>query len=90
VNTPLAQQLALSTFTPSSMSQAVLEGMFVQREQLLQSIVKDLAASVNNTKQYLMLVGARGMGKTHFVSLAYHRLKQKVELKDRLLILGYI
>jgi tetratricopeptide (TPR) repeat protein/uncharacterized membrane protein len=86
VNTPLAQQLALSTFTPSTMSQETLEGMFVQREQLLQSIVQDLAASVDGAKQYLMLVGARGMGKTHFVSLAYHRLKQKLELKDRLLI----
>jgi tetratricopeptide (TPR) repeat protein len=86
VNTPLAQQLSLSTFTPSTMPQATLEGMFVQREQLLQSIVQDLAASIDSTKQYLMLVGARGMGKTHFVSLAYHRLKQKPELKDRLLI----
>jgi tetratricopeptide (TPR) repeat protein len=86
MNTPLAQQLALSTFTPSTMPQATLEGMFVQREQLLQSIVEDLAASIDSTKQYLMLVGARGMGKTHFVSLAYHRLKQKPELQDRLLI----
>jgi uncharacterized membrane protein len=86
VNTPLAQQLALSTFTPSTMSQETLEGMFVQREQLLQSIVQDLATSVDGAKQYLMLVGARGMGKTHFVSLVYHRLKQKPKLHDRLLI----
>jgi tetratricopeptide (TPR) repeat protein len=86
VNTPLAQQLALSTFTPSTMPQATLEGMFVQREQLLQSIVEDLAASIDGAKQYLMLVGARGMGKTHFVSLVYHRLKQQPELHDRLLI----
>jgi tetratricopeptide (TPR) repeat protein len=86
VNTPLAQQLALSTFTPSTMPQATLEGMFVQREQLLQSIVQDLAASIDSTKQYLMLVGARGMGKTHFVSLVYHRLKQQPELHDRLVI----
>jgi tetratricopeptide (TPR) repeat protein len=86
VNTPLAQQLALSTFTPSTMPQETLEGMFVQREQLLQSIVQDLATSIDSAKQYLMLVGARGMGKTHFVSLVYHRLKQKPELHDRLLI----
>jgi tetratricopeptide (TPR) repeat protein len=86
MNTPLAQQLALSTFTPSTMPQATLEGMFVQREQLLQSIVEDLAASIDGAKQYLMLVGARGMGKTHFVSLVYHRLKQQPELHDRLVI----
>jgi tetratricopeptide (TPR) repeat protein len=94
VNTPLTQQLALSTFTPSTMPQATLEGMFVQREQLLQSIVQDLAVSIDGSasltnhgvKQYLMLVGARGMGKTHFVSLVYHRLKQQSELHNRLLI----
>jgi tetratricopeptide (TPR) repeat protein len=86
MNTPLAQQLALSTFTPSTMPQSTLEGMFVQREQLLQLIVQDLAASIDGAKQYLMLVGARGMGKTHFVSLVYHRLKQQPELHDRLLI----
>jgi DNA-binding transcriptional ArsR family regulator len=86
MDTPLAQQLALSTFTPSTMPPAVLEGMFVQREQLLQSIVQELAASVEDTKIFLMLVGARGMGKTHFVSLVYHRLKQKPELSEKLLI----
>jgi Cdc6-like AAA superfamily ATPase len=79
MDTHLVQQLALSTFTPSTMSQATLEGMFVQREQLSQSIVQDLAASVDGTKQYVMLVGARGMGKTHFVSLVYHRLKQRTK-----------
>jgi tetratricopeptide (TPR) repeat protein/DNA-binding transcriptional ArsR family regulator len=86
METPLAQQLALSTFTPSTMPPEVLEGMFVQREPLLQSIVQDLAASVDGVKKFLMLVGARGMGKTHFVSLVYHRLKQQPELKGKLLI----
>ncbi len=86
MDTPLAQQLALSTFTPSTMPPAVLEGMFVQREQLLQSIVQELAASVGGTKQFLLLVGARGMGKTHLVSLVYHRLKQQSALDQKLLI----
>jgi DNA-binding transcriptional ArsR family regulator len=86
METPLAQQLALSTFTPSTMPPEVLEGMFVQREPLLQSIVQDLAASVDGVKKFLMLVGARGMGKTHFVSLVYHRLKQQPVLNGKLLI----
>jgi DNA-binding transcriptional ArsR family regulator len=86
MDTPLAQQLALSTFTPSTMPPTVLEGMFVQREQLLQSIVQELSESVDDTKKFLMLVGARGMGKTHLVSLVYHRLKQKPELGEKLLI----
>ncbi len=86
----LVQQLSLTTFTPSAMPHDVLEGIFVQREALLQQVVTDLAASVPGARQYLLLVGARGMGKTHFVSLVYHRLVQKCQknsdLKEGLLI----
>ena len=85
-NSSLVQQLALSTFTPSTMSQAMLEGIFVQREQLLQTVVKELSDSIHGSKKYLMLVGARGMGKTHFVSLVYHRIKNTSEIQDDLLI----
>jgi tetratricopeptide (TPR) repeat protein len=86
VDNPLVQQIALSTFTPSIMPKEMLKEIFVQREQLLQSIVQDLVASVGGTKQYLMMIGSRGMGKTHFVSLVYHLIKEKAELKDELLI----
>jgi tetratricopeptide (TPR) repeat protein len=80
------QDLALSTFTPSAMSERMLEGIFVQRERMLQGVVRDLATSTGGAKKYIMLVGARGMGKTHFVSLAYYRLKAIPELRDKLII----
>jgi tetratricopeptide (TPR) repeat protein len=80
-NSSLVQQLSLATFTPNAMSQEVLEGIFVQREELLRSVVQDLANSVKGARQYLLLVGARGMGKTHFVSMVYHRLKALPEIQ---------
>jgi hypothetical protein len=59
MNAPLVQRLTLCTFTPSNMSQTLLEGMFVQREQLLQSIVQDFVVSVDGPKQYLLLLPSR-------------------------------
>jgi DNA-binding transcriptional ArsR family regulator len=71
-------------FSPQVMNQETLQEMFVQRKQLLRSIVEDLATSINGTKQYLMLVGARGMGKTHLASLIYYQLKEEPELQYKL------
>jgi DNA-binding transcriptional ArsR family regulator len=68
------------------MSHELLELLFVQREELLRSAVEDLAESVTGMKKYLMLVGERGMGKTHFVSLVYHRLKSLPAVQDKLLV----
>jgi DNA-binding transcriptional ArsR family regulator len=80
------KKLSISSFTPSTMSHELLELLFVQREELLRSVVDDLAESVTGMKRYLMLVGERGMGKTHFVSLVYHRLKLLPEMQDKLLV----
>jgi DNA-binding transcriptional ArsR family regulator len=80
------KKLSISSFTPSTMSHELLELLFVQREELLRSVVEDLAESVTGMKKYVMLVGERGMGKTHFVSLVYHRLKLLPEMQDKLLV----
>jgi tetratricopeptide (TPR) repeat protein len=80
------KKLSISSFTPSTMSHELLELLFVQREELLRSVVDDLAESVIGMKKYVMLVGERGMGKTHFVSLVYHRLKLLPALQDKLLV----
>jgi tetratricopeptide (TPR) repeat protein len=77
----------LSRFTPSLMSPDALEGIFVQREKLLQDILERLrkgalGGEIRNT----LLVGPRGIGKTHLISLAYHRLRSMKEVEDRILI----
>ncbi len=69
------------------MSAADLEHIFVQREPLAQDLVKRI---VNSTKgkgqEHSLLIGTRGMGKTHLVSLVYHRVQAMPELRDKLLI----
>jgi tetratricopeptide (TPR) repeat protein len=77
----------LSRFTPSLMSPDALEGIFVQREKLLQDILERLQASVLGAeKKNTLLVGPRGIGKTHLVSLVYHRLRSMKAIEDRVLI----
>ncbi len=82
----MMNKLSISSFTPSTMSHELLELLFVQRQELLRSVVADLAESVMGMKKYMMLVGERGMGKTHFVSLVYHRLKSLPKTQDKLLV----
>ena len=75
----------LSYFTPSLMSAKTLEDIFVQREELAQEVVEVIAESaLTPSKHYSLLIGPRGIGKTHLVSLIYHRVCRREDLRDRL------
>jgi DNA-binding MarR family transcriptional regulator len=64
-----------SKFSPGNMTPEALEALFVGREKTLSDVLKRIAASATGEgKHFILLVGARGVGKTHFVALAYHRL----------------
>jgi tetratricopeptide (TPR) repeat protein len=77
----------LSNFTPSLMSPETLERIFVQREDIAQDLVDRIILSATTpAKHHSLLIGARGMGKTHLVSLVYYRLQQHQELKDKLIV----
>ena len=69
------------------MSSDDLETIFVQREALAKEIVESIRDSVlTQSKHHTLLVGPRGIGKTHLVSIVYHRIKAMEDLKDRYLI----
>ena len=77
----------LSRFTPSLMEPETLEAIFVQREALAQRIVESIRESVlTPAKHYSLIVGPRGIGKSHFVSLVYHRITAMEDLRDRLVV----
>jgi tetratricopeptide (TPR) repeat protein len=77
----------LFSFTPSLMNPAELEGIFVQRGALAADLVERVReSSLTQTKHHTLVMGARGMGKTHLVSLVYHRLEDMKDLEERLLI----
>lgn len=77
----------ISRFTPSAMSQKDLETIFVQREELAKRIIDIIRNSaLTKSKHYTLLVGPRGIGKTHLISIIYHRLHSMVELNNHLII----
>jgi tetratricopeptide (TPR) repeat protein len=78
---------ALFSFTPSLMEGETLEAIFVQREALAADLVERIRESVlTQNKLHTLIIGARGMGKTHLVSLVHHRVQAMDSLKERLLI----
>jgi DNA polymerase III delta prime subunit len=69
------------------MSPEVLENIFVQRQGLAQELVERIRESVlTPAKHHTLLTGPRGIGKTHLVSLVYHRIREMDDLRDRILI----
>jgi tetratricopeptide (TPR) repeat protein len=76
-----------STFSPAGMSAKLLEQTLVQREGLAQRLTQLFVESaLTDSKHHVLLVGPRGIGKSHLASLVYHRLLNNPELKDRLVI----
>ena len=71
---------AISRFTPSIMPAERLESLFVVRHHILDNLmssVKELGATPS--PHHTLLVGPRGSGKTHLISLVYHRSAHLVE-----------
>ncbi|MEZ6122142.1 MAG: winged helix-turn-helix transcriptional regulator [Planctomycetaceae bacterium] len=73
----------ISAYTPSNTDPKILKRIFVQRETLLEKIVDRLTVSMTSgDKHHILLVGPRGSGKTHLVSLVAWELRQKENLSD--------
>ena len=57
------------------MDHASLEAVFVGRDDIMEDVLSRITASIRGIqKHYILLVGPRGLGKTHILALAYHRL----------------
>jgi tetratricopeptide (TPR) repeat protein len=81
------KQALLSNFTPSIMAPHVLEDILVQRHELVADLVDRVTISITSeNKHFPLLIGARGMGKTHLVSIVYNRIQQREDLRDRVII----
>jgi len=81
------KEIYLSRFTPSLMTPKALEEIFVQRQKLANQMIELIRDSaLNPAKHYTLLIGPRGIGKTHLISLVYYRICQMDDMSDRLLI----
>lgn len=72
-------------FTPSRTDPELLEAIFVQREPLLLDLLERVAESATTaSKHHVLLIGPRGFGKTHLITLLNHRLSKDVAMSDRI------
>ena len=72
--------LRSSRYSPGNMDHESLEALFVGRGDVMEDVLSRVSTSLRSSeKHYILLVGPRGSGKTHFLALAYHRLMNQVE-----------
>jgi tetratricopeptide (TPR) repeat protein len=77
----------LSRFTPSLIGPESLEMLLVQRARMAarcMELIHDSAMSP--AKHHQLFIGPRGIGKTHLVSVVYHRAQSSAKLRDRIMI----
>ncbi len=74
-------------FSPSQTDPKLLEAIFVGRESLLQNVLEKIHDSATSgSTQHVLLWGPGGIGKSHFLSLLFHRLNKDKQLHDAIRI----
>ncbi len=64
-----------SRYSPGNMDRESLETLFVGHHDIMDDVLSRVITSIGNSeKHYVLLIGPRGSGKTHLLTLAYRRL----------------
>ena len=71
--------LRSSRYSPGNMDRESLETLFVGRDDVMEDVLSRVTTSIQSPeKHYILLVGPRGSGKTHFLALACYRLMDRL------------
>jgi hypothetical protein len=75
IRRPRRPVIPILAFTPSNQDPVILEELFVRREGLLQELQQDVAEFIKGgSRRHRLLVGPRGIGKSHLIALLNHRV----------------
>jgi tetratricopeptide (TPR) repeat protein len=69
-------------FQPDAMDEEMLRRLFMgrNRKNLLSKLRKEIENAVKNqTPRYYLIIGPRGVGKTHFITLLYYDVIERIE-----------
>ena len=75
-------EIVFYRFQPDAMDKEMLERLFTgrNRRNLLTKLTNEIKSAVKNrTPRYYLIIGPRGVGKTHFISLLYHDVMAGIE-----------
>ena len=71
-----SSDIILYRYSPEIMPEDVLRKLFVGREKVLESLFEELeSAARNKTPRFYLIVGPRGIGKSHLLVLLYYEIK---------------
>ncbi|EFK11156.1 tetratricopeptide repeat protein [delta proteobacterium NaphS2] len=74
----------LYPYTPRKMPFEDLKSTFVAREQLIEDLISSIREQADKkTLQHWMVIGTRGMGKSHIITMIYHMVEQDNDLGSR-------
>jgi tetratricopeptide (TPR) repeat protein len=74
-----SSDIILYRYSPEIMPEDVLRKLFVGREKVLESLFEELkSAARNKTPRFYLIVGPRGIGKSHLLILLYYEIKNKL------------
>ena len=74
---------SLYPYTPRKMPFADLKFTFVGREPLLDELMDSVGEQATKERlQHWMIIGTRGMGKSHIITMIYHMVKQDELMKE--------
>ncbi len=77
-------------FNPDVEDYNTLKEMVVERENEIESVLGRLESTpVKGTSRSFVVVGPRGMGKTHLLLLLYYEIKKRKELKKKYVSLKF-
>ncbi len=72
---PASKDVIFYRYSPENMKEQDLYDLFVGRDKLFSNIMGEIKTSVRNkTTRFFLLVGPRGIGKSHFMTLIYYEL----------------
>ena len=75
----MSNDIIFYRYSPENMSEDILRKLFVGREKLLESLVTEIGnAAKNKTPRFYLVVGPRGIGKSHFLTLLYYEIEHKL------------
>ena len=75
----------IARFTPGIMPPEVLETFFVSRQPILDALVQRAEEAATGVNQHhTLIVGPRGSGKTHLLTMAYNRVQGLADQGARL------
>ena len=73
---PASSSVTLYRYSPATLDRETLQYLLVGRQKLAESLLEEIdQASGSGTPRFFLLVGPRGIGKSHLMTLFYQRIR---------------